>query len=420
MTGMGITIKPLGTAMDEKLLRRLLAHPYRFPTGALALATVVTVYQRWGDHAMVLEIILTAVLFLAWLSLWIRQAAYEDGQRLSLPTFVLATFGSLLQGRLLMLGLPFAIVALTLMPQYFFRLPFVLALVCGLPPAMGSEYSHWLEVLRDPERFPWQLGVVRLIALSAIGVSFKLLALQIQERARLQANLAAAERNAGMLKERQRLAREIHDTLAQGFAGIVVHLENAEQIDAMTNSAAKPHLDLARSVAREGLEEARRMLAALRPEVLEARGLPEALDRVCQGWSQRTRLTAALSITGEAAAMHPEIELAVLRTVQEALTNIAKHADAKSVAVTLSYMEDVVALDVQDDGKGFVPGPQQEDGRGIGLTGMRERAEALQGSFSLESVPGEGTTISITLPVIPSVDREHRPPDQVSMPSVGI
>ncbi|HEX6433617.1 MAG TPA: sensor histidine kinase, partial [Gemmatimonadales bacterium] len=203
---------------------------------------------------------------------------------------------------------------------------------------------------------------------------------------------------AGVLQERQRLAREIHDTLAQGFAGILVHFERAEQVDSLASSEAKPHLDLARSVAREGLEDARRMLGALRPEILEQRALPEALDRVCQEWSGRSGATAQLSVTGSPFPLHPDIEVAVLRGTQEALTNAARHAQARTVAVTLSYMEDVVVLDVQDDGVGFVPSAIA--GKGYGLNGMKERVERLRGTFSIESLPGEGTTISISLPAM--------------------
>lgn len=420
MTSATLTRKPYsGSQVGERILRGLLDHPYRFPGAGAAVGTVVAVFQRWGDHALVLEILLTAALFFTWLPFWVRQQAREDGKRLSLATLTLALCGSVLQGRLVMLDLSFAIIALTLMPQYFFRLPFLLAAFCGLAPAMGSEYSHWLMVVADPARFPWGIGLLRLVALTAIGVSFKLLAMQIHERTQLQARVAAAERNSGMMKERQRLAREIHDTLAQGFAGIVVHLESAEQIDPLTTSPARPHIELARSVARENLVEARRMLAALRPEILEERGLTEALERACHSWSARSGIRVALSVTGDAAPMHPEIELAILRTAQEALNNIGKHANARTVAVTLSYMEDVVALDVQDDGKGFVPEPKKGEGRGLGLKGMRERAEALRGTFSVESLPGEGTTVSVTLPVVLTAIGESMP-HGITIPEVGI
>jgi signal transduction histidine kinase len=263
----------------------------------------------------------------------------------------------------------------------------------------AAELSHTRAVVADPEAFPWSMALIRGAGVILVGIAFKVLALQMEERSRLQASLASAERKAGTLEERQRLAREIHDTLAQGFASILVNFERAEQVDGLSSSPARPHLDIARSVAREGLEEARRMLAALRPEVLEQRGLPEALGRVCDDWSRRTGIASSLSVTGAPEPMHPDIELTVLRGTQEALTNVARHSGARTAAVTLSYMEDVLVLDVQDDGRGFVPGAAA--GVGYGLTGMEERARRLRGSFSVESTPGEGTTVSMTLPMVP-------------------
>jgi signal transduction histidine kinase len=127
---------------------------------------------------------------------------------------------------------------------------------------------------------------------------------------------------------------------------------------------------------------------------------------VCHERSRRTGIESKLSVTGTAEPLHPEIELTILRGVQEGLTNVARHSGAHTTAVTLSYMEDLVVLDVQDDGKGFVP---SEAGRtGYGLHGMRERVEGLQGSLQVESVLGEGTTISLTLPVLrPAAGEAH-------------
>jgi signal transduction histidine kinase len=381
----------------EKLLRQILDRPYAFPLAALAIGLGIAVARHFDSPRYVLQMLLAVALIAAWLPLWVGCRTRDPGGRRPL-TIVIALVGSLLSGYIVALDLGFAIVPLTLMPQYFILLPFPVAVLSGIPPAFGSEYSHWLAVLADPTAFPWGLAVIRSVALLVIGISFKVLALEMEERARLQASLTSAERKAGVLEERQRLAREIHDTLAQGFASIIVHFERAEQVDSLEGSSAKPHLDLARSVAREGLDEARRMLAALRPEILVQRGLPEALERVCDDWSRRTGVMAKLSVTGTPVPMHPDIELAMLRGMQEALTNIARHAEAQSAAVTLSYMEDLLVLDVQDDGKGFVP--SSVAGAGYGLSGMRERAKRLQGSFSLESLPGEGTTISISLPVL--------------------
>jgi signal transduction histidine kinase len=389
------------TRVLEKGLRRLLEHPYLFPLLGLGFALLVALPAHRNSLRTELEILGWTALFIAWLPFWVARRPKDPSGR-SWLTIILAIVGALLSGRLVAFDLAFAIVSLTLMAQYFTLLSFPVALLCGLPAAIGSEYSHRLAVLAEPGAFPWSLALLRVVAFTAIGISFKVLAMEMEERARLQANLKSAERKAGRLEERQRLAREIHDTLAQGFASIIVHFERAEQIDSLAASPAKPHLDLARSVAREGLEEARRMLAALRPEILEQRGLPDAMGRVCEEWSRRTGIQANLSITGTPAPMHPQIELTLLRGTQEALTNVARHSGARMASVTLSYMEDVLVLDVQDDGKGFVPPSDRSPstGAGFGLTGMRERAERLQGTFSVESVPDEGTTVSISLPVL--------------------
>jgi signal transduction histidine kinase len=385
--------------VSERVVLRFLEHPYAFPLVALALGLATSIARHFDSPGTVLRMIAASAVFALWLPIWVSRQTRDPGGR-GVVTITVALIGSLIMGYLVALELGFAIVALTMMPQYFLHLPFLVAVIAGCPPSIGSEHSHRLAVLADPNSFPWALALVRGVAILAIGVSFKVLAMQMEERKRLQASLATAERKAGRLEERQRLAREIHDTLAQGFASIIVHFERAEQIDSLASSSAKPHLDLARSVAREGLEEARRMLAALRPEILEQRGLPDALGRVCEEWSRRTGILANLSVTGTPARMHPQIELTLLRGTQEALTNIARHSGAHTASVTLSYMEDILVLDVQDDGKGFVPASDRGASTGYGLTGMRERAERLQGSFSVESIPGEGTTISISLPVV--------------------
>jgi signal transduction histidine kinase len=392
----------------QRVVRRIMEHPFRFPVAAMLIGLGLSLPRH--PIADVPTLLGVCAMYVVWLRLWvIRLKRDPSGQR---PfTVAVAVVGSLIMGWMVSIELGLAIVPLTMMPQYYMTLPFPLAIVCGLPAAVGSEWSHRLAVMQDPTAFPWMLAFVRAAAFLVIGVSFKVLRLQMDDLARLQANLVSAERKAGVLEERQRLAREIHDTLAQGFASIIVHLEQTDQISQLEQSPAKGHIDLARSVAREGLEESRRMMAALRPEVLEQRGLPEALGRVCQEWSRRTGIDSKLSVTGTAEPLHPEIELTILRGVQEGLTNVARHSGAHSTAVTLSYMEDLIVLDVQDDGKGFIPtqaGPSDGGRSGFGLHGMRERVEGLQGSLSVESVLGEGTAVSITLPVLrPAAGEAH-------------
>jgi signal transduction histidine kinase len=204
-----------------------------------------------------------------------------------------------------------------------------------------------------------------------------------------------------VLEERQRLAREIHDTLAQGFTSIVMHLEAAEQGLPDEPETVQRHLDEARRTARDGLEQARRLVWALRPAHLERASLPEALARVAARWSEGAGKEAHVTTTGSVSPLPPEIEVTLLRALQEALTNVRKHAQANRVTVTLSYMSDLVVLDVQDDGAGFEPTQTPSAAQpvdGFGLTAMRERVQQLGGALLVESAPGEGTTLVIEIP----------------------
>ena len=222
-----------------------------------------------------------------------------------------------------------------------------------------------------------------------------------QELIDAQSDLAAAERQAGILEERQRLAREIHDTLAQGLTSIVMHLEAAEEALAQDSSAAQQHLNQARQTARDSLTEARRFVWALRPESLERDHLPKAITRVAEHWAEEQHLPVHTHVTGTLRSLPPEIEVTLLRAAQEALANVSKHARASEVTLTLSYMNDVVALDIQDNGSGFdqSPAATTPDGDNFGLVAMRQRVEQWGGTLTIESARQEGTTLAIEIPV---------------------
>ncbi len=137
------------------------------------------------------------------------------------------------------------------------------------------------------------------------------------------------------------------------------------------------------------------------PAPLEAATLPDALREVAREWSERTAVPAEVTVTGDAITLDPEIEVTLLRTAQEALANVAKHAQAGRARITLSYMGDEVALDVHDDGVGFDVGrPADASGAGFGLHGMRQRVARVAGSLAIESEPGHGTAISARVPAI--------------------
>ncbi|MEV1004111.1 sensor histidine kinase [Nonomuraea sp. NPDC050202] len=225
------------------------------------------------------------------------------------------------------------------------------------------------------------------------------LAALAEENAGLQAQLLMQAREAGVLGERQRMAREIHDTIAQGLTAILTQLEALGDVP-----GAGERLATVRALARESLTEARRSVHALRPVPLEdAPGFAAALGEVAERWSRISGVPAAVSVTGDARPLHAEVETTLLRVAQEALANVAKHASAGRVVLTLSYMDDVVALDVRDDGAGFVHEPGRSSG--FGLIGMRQRVIRLAGSFEIETSPGQGTGISATVPAIPAAAR---------------
>jgi signal transduction histidine kinase len=220
----------------------------------------------------------------------------------------------------------------------------------------------------------------------------------IEQLEATRAELAAAERREGILEERQRLAREIHDTLAQGFTSIVLHLETAEQALPGNLDKLRRHIDMARSTARASLDQARRVVQDLRPDSLEKHTLPEAIVRTAVHWQEETGIPVTTNTTGYPVHLHPNIEVTLLRATQEALANIRKHAQATAVQLTLSYMEDLVILDVQDNGLGLDGAEPSILSSGYGLQAMRERVEVCGGTVILESDPGEGTTVVITIP----------------------
>jgi signal transduction histidine kinase len=220
------------------------------------------------------------------------------------------------------------------------------------------------------------------------------------ENAGLHAQLLTQAREAGVLDERARMAREMHDTLAQGLIGIVTQLEAADQ--ARDQPAERDrHLENAQGMARESLTEARRSVDASKPSALEAGTLPEALQQVAGEWSGINGIPVDIAVTGDIIALHPEIEVALLRTAQEGLANIARHARASRAGLTLSFMGDVVTLDVRDDGVGFdAAEPEAGTSSGFGLTGMRQRIARVAGSLAIESEPGRGTALSARVPAI--------------------
>jgi PAS domain S-box-containing protein len=205
---------------------------------------------------------------------------------------------------------------------------------------------------------------------------------------------------ASILEERNRMAREIHDTLAQAFTGILAQVGAAKQVLTDDLEATGAHLDLIKELARTGLVEARRSVVALRPQLLEEGSLQSALHRlIAQIRTAATDTTLHYEIEGVVYPLPAEVESNLLRMGQEALTNAIRHANADEIRVELVYDRDQVCLRVKDNGQGFGVGsiPSSE---GFGLLGMSERAERIGAQLTIRSQPGEGTEMIVT------VDRE--------------
>ncbi len=216
-----------------------------------------------------------------------------------------------------------------------------------------------------------------------------------------------------VLGERNRIAREIHDTLAQGYVGISVQLEVlAELLRLKKPEEVSKHLDMTRNYVREGLADARQSIWALRSQDSAETTLPVRLRRMTEA-EDGHGLEASFSIFGAYRPMPPGTEREFLRVAQEAIHNVKKHAGAKQLLVQLEYGRDTVALEVRDDGSGFAAQQGPQPGR-FGLTGMRERAEAIGGTLEVTSEPGTGTTVRLRLrsqvpgsgPGVPAAPRE--------------
>lgn len=211
------------------------------------------------------------------------------------------------------------------------------------------------------------------------------------------ARLYQETRDMAVLEERNRMAREIHDTLAQGFTGIVLQLEAAEQALDDDVPLAQEHLNRARSLARESLNEARRSVWALRPLALEQLPIEVVLRRETESFTRDSGIKVALSIAGESRTRSPDIQSTLLRISQEALTNVRKHAGASEVYMHLAFEKNTVRLSVRDNGRGFDTDAPAESG--FGLISMRERVRLLGGTLTVQSEIGRGTMIEATLPV---------------------
>ncbi|MDO5669269.1 MAG: sensor histidine kinase [Corynebacterium sp.] len=235
----------------------------------------------------------------------------------------------------------------------------------------------------------------------------------IEQLMATRTQLAETERAAGVTEERQRLAHEIHDTVAQGLSSIQMLLHSAERDLQKTGLSeeelASPtrFLQLARTTAKDNLGEARAMIAALQPASLAETSLEGALQRMADGFAAAGELSIEVGVEGEERQLPMKAEAALLRIAQGAVGNVAKHARASRCRVTVTYELDEVRVDIVDNGQGFDVTEVNERPAGlghVGLAAMRRRAAEQGGVVEVESTPGYGTAVSVALPVPTTLD----------------
>ncbi|MEO8893017.1 MAG: histidine kinase, partial [Coleofasciculaceae cyanobacterium] len=261
--------------------------------------------------------------------------------------------------------------------------------------SMQSDYEGFCEIVclrQDGTTFPTEVRskvtnygerVIRITSIRDISE---------QQNAALRERKRAEE--AFILDERNRMAREIHDTLAQAFTGILLHIGAATEQITKKPAMAQAHLETVDELARTGLAEARRSVAALRPKLLEEGDLYSALQHLTTQMKSSINTHLNCEVVGAVYALSPNVENNLFRIGQEALTNVIKYAQATEICVELVYEETQCILRVKDNGQGFEVG-QIAPGKGFGLLGMSERVEHIGGELIIQSHPGQGTEVIV-------------------------
>ena len=256
----------------------------------------------------------------------------------------------------------------------------------AVPILVGGQVRGFVGI-RHVDRAPYRPEEIELTQALAHQV---MLALQLNE-------FAEQGRRAAIFEERNRMARDIHDTLAQGFTGVIVQLEAAEDaISCGRQKEADKHLHRAAALARQSLKEARRSVHALRPDALERDNFWEVLKGTIKGTTAGTALHTTCELRGKLPDLPPLWQENLLHIGQEALTNTLKYAQAQNFRTRLSCNGRGIRLELHDDGHGFDPKDRHD---GLGLTGMRERVQQMNGELQITSAPGEGTNVVVAVSV---------------------
>ncbi|MFK0287518.1 sensor histidine kinase [Streptomyces sp. NPDC090499] len=376
----------------------------------LAIAIAADISVPLGQRLLALG---TLAVIVAWYALVSRQVMEDGNERWAMVYFaaLAVAFPLLLAIAPLSGTLMFA-----LSPQLFvmvtrwrIRLPLLLVLYTELAWAMlarGGVSRYTLAMAGVTILVPMIVTILVGAYLTGIREQNRKRAVLIEELTTTRTALARAGHEAGVHAERERLAAEIHDTLAQGFTSVLMLAQAARTNLLRDPTAADGQLDILEKTARENLAEARSLIAALAPVDLTGRGLPDALDRLAARHTRDTGTRVEVSVLGGRPGAPTGTDIALLRTAQEALANIGKHTDATTVRIELRHARDLMTLAVTDDGQGFDPATVRG---GYGLSGIRARATGLGGTCTVLSAPGQGTTVRVEVPLAPAEQAARGP-----------
>ncbi len=271
----------------------------------------------------------------------------------------------------------------------------VLAISLGLWFSNGQSWGALAQAsIIESISFAFSLALGFWI--SAISTRSHERQLLVDELREAQSSLEVLGRDAGAASERERLAREIHDTIAQDLTGLVMLTQRARrELDGGRVSAAGAQLELIEESARSALAETRALVASTGPVGLSTGGIADALERLAERFSRETSVTVGVEVA-ELPALERDTEVVLLRVAQEGLANVRKHAGAESAVIELAADDSIVTLTVRDDGSGF---DAKSPTPGFGLGGMRDRLALVGGALTISSAPGAGTELTATLPL---------------------
>jgi len=247
------------------------------------------------------------------------------------------------------------------------------------------------------------ITLIRTISFLVIGffINRLMTRLRVQQDSLQQANMqlrhhASTLENLIISRERNRMARELHDTLAHTLSALSVQLETIKAYWEVEPDTAQNFLDQSLAATRSGLDETRRALKALRASPLEDLGLVLGIQKLAKSARDRGNLQLELTLPMQSISLSPDLEQCIYRVAQEAIENVLHHANAQKLRVTLDFNQCLAFFIVQDNGLGFRPSKQNHSGH-FGLSGMRERAELIGGELTISSSPGQGTTIQLAI-----------------------